>query len=61
MKRKVKRALLIAGIFALAVFGAVGLSQMKPPPDHRDIADIDPLVQVLPLVASDIDFTIATY
>lgn len=58
MKRKVKRALLITGIFAVAVLGAVGLSNMKPPPETRNIADVDPLVEVLPLVASDIQFTI---
>lgn len=60
MKRKVKRALLIAGIFAGAVGLAVGLSLMKPPPETKDIPDVAPLVEVLPLVESSASFRIAS-
>jgi RND family efflux transporter MFP subunit len=60
MNRKAKRALLIAGIFAAAILGAFGLSQMKPPPDTKDIADVDPLVEVLPLVETTEQFRIAS-
>jgi RND family efflux transporter MFP subunit len=60
MNRKVKRALLIVGIFAAAILGAFGLSQMKPPPDTKDIADVDPLVEVLPLVETTEQFRIAS-
>ena len=60
MNRKLKRALLIAGIFAVAIGGAVGLSQLKPPPETNEIADVDPLVDVLPLLASSQQFSIAS-
>ena len=49
MNRKVKRASLIVGIFAVAVGGAFGLGKMKPPPETKDMAKVDPLVEVLPL------------
>ena len=58
MNRKVKRALLIVGIFALAVVGAIGLSQMKPPPQTRDMPDAAPLVEVLTLESHDASFRI---
>jgi RND family efflux transporter MFP subunit len=60
MNRKGKRALLIIGIFAFAIAGSYGLTRLKPPPETNDVADVDPLVEVLPLVASDISFTIAS-
>lgn len=60
MNRKVKRALLIVGIFAVAIGGAAGLSQLKPPPETNEMADVDPLVEVLSLVASDQQFSIAS-
>ena len=60
MQRKAKRALLISGIFAGALGLAVGLSQMKSPPETRDIPDVAPLVEVLPLQESTASFTIAS-
>jgi RND family efflux transporter MFP subunit len=60
MNRKAKRALLIVGIFAAAILGAFGLSQMKPPPDTKDIADVDPLVEVLPLAVTTEQFRITS-
>lgn len=60
MQRKAKRALLISGIFAGAAGLSVGLSQMKPPPETRDIPDVAPLVEVLPLQESTASFTIAS-
>lgn len=58
MKRKAKRVLLIVSIFAVAIGGAVGLSRMKPPPETRDAAKIDILVDVLPLARSATTFTV---
>ncbi|RLA31139.1 MAG: hypothetical protein DRR15_13700 [Gammaproteobacteria bacterium] len=49
MKRKLKRGLLIAGIFVVAFAGAFGLTRMKPPPESKEISDATPLVDVLPL------------
>jgi len=60
MNRKVIRALLIAGIFAVAIGGAYGLSKLKPPPETEETADVDPLVEVLPLVAGAEQFSIAS-
>ena len=60
MNRKFKRAFLITGIIAGAVGLAVGLSNLKPPPETKDIPDVAPLVQVLPLVESPATFSIAS-
>jgi len=60
MNRKVKRALLIAGIFAVAILGAIGLGSMKPPPQTKDVADQAPLVAVMTLEAFDTHFRIAS-
>ncbi len=60
MERKAKRALLISGIFAGAVGLSVGLSQLKPPPETKDIPDVAPLVEVLPLLESTASFRIAS-
>jgi RND family efflux transporter MFP subunit len=60
MNRKVKRALLIIGIFAVAIVGAGSLSKLKPPPQTRDIAGTAPLVEVLTLEAYDANFRIAS-
>lgn len=58
MNRKAKRAFLIAGIFAGAILGAIGLSLMKPPPDTTDIPDVAPLVNTMSLEAFDTSFRI---
>jgi RND family efflux transporter MFP subunit len=58
MNRKVTRALLITGIFAVAVVGAIGLSQMKPPLQTRDMPDAAPLVEVMTLQSYDASFRI---
>jgi RND family efflux transporter MFP subunit len=60
MNRKVQRATLIAGIFAVAIGGAVGLGKMKPPPETKDMADVDPLVEVLPLEEISASFRISS-
>ena len=60
MKRKIKRALLIAGIFAGAAGLAVGLSKMKAPPETKDIPNVAPLVEVLPLLEAPVSFRIAS-
>ena len=60
MTRKAKRALLIAGIFAVAIGGAAGLSQLKPPPETDDTPDVEPLVRILPLEETVANFRIAS-
>ena len=60
MNRKVKRGLLIIGIFVVALGGAAGLSKMKPPPESKEIADATPLVEVMPLEQMTASFTIAS-
>jgi multidrug efflux pump subunit AcrA (membrane-fusion protein) len=60
MNRKAKRAFLITGIIAAAVGIAVGLGQLKPPPETKDIPDVAPLVEVLPLVEAPVSFSIAS-
>ena len=60
MTHTAKRGLLIAGILGLAVAAAVGLSKLKPPPETREIADVDPLVDVLPLEATTEQFVIVS-
>jgi RND family efflux transporter MFP subunit len=60
MTRKLKRALLIAGIFFVAAGLAVGLSFMKPPPETKDIPNVAPLVEVMPLVEAPVSFRIAS-
>jgi RND family efflux transporter MFP subunit len=60
MTRKLKRALLIAGIFFGAAGLAVGLSFMKPPPETKDIPNVAPLVEVMPLVEAPVSFRIAS-
>jgi RND family efflux transporter MFP subunit len=60
MNRKLQRALLIVGIFVVAVVGAGGLSKLKPPPQTRDIPDAAPLVEVMTLEPYDAKFRIAS-
>jgi RND family efflux transporter MFP subunit len=60
MKRKQKRALLITGIFLGAIGIAFGLTKLKPPPETKDIPEVAPLVQVLPLVEAPASFRIAS-
>lgn len=60
MKRKQKRALLISGILIGAVGIAFGLTKLKPPPETKDIPDVAPLVQVMPLVEAPASFRIAS-
>ena len=58
MKRKAKRAVLIASIFVVAIGGAVGLSKMKPPPEIKETADVDILVNVLALEETTVGLTV---
>ena len=60
MKRTVKRYLLIFSIFAVAILGSFGLSKMKPPPEVKDTADVEILVEVMSLERTTADFTIAS-
>jgi RND family efflux transporter MFP subunit len=60
MTRKAKRALLIVGIFVVAIGGAAGLSKLKPPPETRDTEDVDPLVEVVALTAQTEQFTVSS-
>ena len=58
MNRKVKRYFLIASIFVAALGGAFGLSKMKPPPETKDVADVELLVDVIPLEQTVASFTV---
>lgn len=58
MTRKTKRYSLIAGIFALAVGGAATLSSMKPPPEKKEVADVDLLVDVMQLATETVSLTV---
>ncbi len=60
MNRKLKRALLIAGIFTFAIVAAISLGTMKPPPQTKDLPNVAPLVAVMELEAFDTDFRIAS-
>lgn len=60
MKRKVKRGMLIVGIFVMAAGGAIGLTKMKPPPESKEIADATPLVEILPLENITASFAITS-
>ncbi len=60
MTRKIKRYLLIAGIFAISVSGAVMLSQMKPPPEKKESTNVDLLVEVMPLAAETVSFEVSS-
>lgn len=58
MTRRTKRYLLITAIFAVAVGGAFGLTRLKPPPERKEVANVDPLVEVVPLAVETVSFTI---
>ena len=58
MQRKAKRAILIAGIFAVAGGGAVGLSKLKPAPETREAADAELLIDVLTLEHTTASFLV---
>ena len=58
MKPQFRKWILIPGIMLLAVGLAAGLSQLKPEPEKRDEADLDLLVEVLPLELSSENFRI---
>ncbi len=58
MNRKAKRSFLIASIFVVALGGAFGLSKMKPPPETKDVADSELLVDVMPLEQMVVSFTV---
>jgi RND family efflux transporter MFP subunit len=60
MNRKIKRGLLIAGIFVVAIAGAVGLGKMKPPPETKDVANVAPLVETIGLEETSASFHIAS-
>ena len=60
MSRKIKRALLITGIFVAAFGGAAMLGNLKPPPQTRDLPNPAPLVEVLELKSYDASFRIAS-
>lgn len=60
MQRKHHRFLLIVGLLAGAVGITAGLGKMKPPPEKKDVATVDTLVEVMPLVAETVNFTVDT-
>lgn len=60
MKRKILRFAVIVAILASAVGVTMFMSQMKPPPQTRDVAAIDPLVEVMPLEEGVVEFRVST-
>jgi len=60
MKRKILRFTVIIAILATAVGGTMFMSRMKPPPQTREVAEIDPLVEVMPLEETVVDFRVTT-
>ena len=60
MQRKHRRFLLIVGLLGGAVAITAGLGKMKPPPEKKDVATVDTLVEVMPLVAETVNFTVDT-
>jgi RND family efflux transporter MFP subunit len=60
MKRKILRFTAIFLILASAVGGTMFMSQMKPPPQTREVAEIHPLVEVMALEETAVDFRVTT-
>ena len=60
MKRKTKRILLVFGIFAGAVAIMATLIYMRPEPPKREIANLDPLVDIIELAVSTENFEISS-
>lgn len=60
MSRKIKRYLLIAAIFAVAVLLAALLGSMKPPPETKDVDNIAMLVDVQSLETGSVSFSITS-
>ena len=58
MSRKIQRYLLIAFILLIAVGGAVTLGNMKPPPEKKDAATVDILIEVMELATETVDLTV---
>lgn len=60
MQRKHHRLLLIVGLLGGAFAVTFGLGKMKPPPEKKEVATVDTLVEVMPLVAETVNFTVET-
>ena len=60
MKRKILRSILIIGILATAVGLTLFMSRMKPPPQTREATEVIPLVEVMPLQHTAVEFRIDT-
>lgn len=60
MQRKYSRLLLIAGLIFGAMALTFGLGKLKPPPEKKDVASVDTLVEVMPLMAETVNFTVET-
>lgn len=58
MSQKWKRYALIAGIFAFAIGGAIMLGKMKPPPEKKEIAEVDILIETMRVVAETVSLTV---
>ncbi len=55
-----KRVLLITAIFTVAFGGAAVLVKLKPPPEKKEAAAVDTLVEVMPLVVETVNFTVTS-
>ncbi len=60
LKRRSARFVLSLSIIAVAALGAKALVSMKPPPEKKDIDELDLLVDVLPLANTTVAFTVDT-
>ncbi len=60
MKRKILRLAVIVAILASAVGATLFMSRMKPPPQTREVAQVDPLVEVMALEEASVDFRVTT-
>ncbi len=60
MTRTAQRYLLIAGLLASAVGLSFLLVKLKPPPEKKDVAVVAALVDVMPLVAETVNFTVTS-
>jgi RND family efflux transporter MFP subunit len=58
MSQKWKRYGLIVGIFTFAIGGASMLGKMKPPPEKKEVAEINVLVEVMSVTAQTVSLSV---
>lgn len=58
MSTKATRIAIILSVLAGAIGLSFGLTMMKPPPEKKDTVTVDTLVEVQPLIAETVSFTV---